>query len=232
VTLEITDSKGNPVRRFSSEDPLPQLSAVRYFAEGWLKPETPPAATAGHHRFLWDLRYPRPKAARYEYSISSVWSEGAPLEPEGALALPGQYSVRLSVDGQSLTQPLTLRLDPRVRVAPEAITQQFEAALRASSLLDRSSAALEEIREFRKRLLVAGRRPATTLLAKQAAELEEGEGGLARLNERLAAVLRTIDGSDGAPTAQAMAELANAGKDFDALLVRRRKLGSLHDPSP
>jgi photosystem II stability/assembly factor-like uncharacterized protein len=232
VTLEITDSKGNPVRRFSSEDPPPPLSAVRYFAEGWLKPEPPPAATAGHHRFLWDLRYPRPKAARYDYSISAVWGQGTPLRPEGALALPGQYSVRLSVDGQSFTQPLTLRIDPRVRITPEAITEQFEAARRASSVLDRSSAALEEIRGFRKRLLAAGRRAPTTPLEKEAAELEEGEAGLARLNARLAAVLQAIDGSDAAPTAQALAELATAGKDFEALLVRQRKLGSLHDPSP
>jgi hypothetical protein len=43
--------------------------------------------------------------------------------------------------------------------------------------------------------------------------------------------LQAIDGSDAAPTAQAMSELAAAGKDFDALLVRQRKLGSLDDPS-
>jgi hypothetical protein len=136
------------------------------------------------------------------------------------------------VDGQSFTQPLTLRLDPRVRITPEAITEQFEAARRASSVLDRSSAALEEIRGFRKRLLAAGRRSPTTPLEKEAAELEEGEAGLARLNARLAAVLQAIDGSDAAPTAQALTELATAGKDFEALLVRQRKLGSPHDPSP
>jgi photosystem II stability/assembly factor-like uncharacterized protein len=231
VTLEITDSKGNPVRRFSSDDPPPQLSAVRYFAEGWLKPETPPAATAGHHRFLWDLRYPRPKAAGYEYSIGTVWGEGTPLQPEGALALPGPYSVRLSVGVQSFTQPLTLRIDPRARITPEAITAQFEAARRASSLLDRSSAALEEIRGFRKRLLAGGRRAPTPPLEKEAAALEEGEAGFARLNERLAALLQAIDGSDAAPTAQAMSELAAAGKEFDALLVRQKKLGSLDEPS-
>jgi hypothetical protein len=158
--------------------------------------------------------------------MSAIWGEGTPLQPEGALALPGQYSVRLAVDGQSFTQPLMLRMDPRVRVTPESIVEQFEAARRASSLLDRSWAALEEIRAFRKRLLAAGRRPLATALEKEAAELEEGEGGFARLNARLAAVLRAIDGSDGAPTAQAMTELDTAGTDFAALLVRQRKLGS------
>jgi photosystem II stability/assembly factor-like uncharacterized protein len=226
VTLEIIDSKGSPVRRFSSDEPPPSPNAARYFAEGWLKPEAPPATSAGHHRFLWDLRYPRPQAPHYEFSISAIWGEGTPLQPEGALALPGQYSVRLAVDGQSFTQPLMLRMDPRVRVTPESIVEQFEAARRASSLLDRSSAALEEIRAFRKRLLAAGRRPPATALAKEAAELEDGEGGFARLNARLAAVLRAIDGSDGTPTAQAMTELDTAGKDCAALLARQRKLGS------
>ncbi|HXB54223.1 MAG TPA: hypothetical protein VN461_05530 [Vicinamibacteria bacterium] len=231
VTIEIIDAKGNPIRRFSSEDSPPQLNAVPYFVEGWLKPEATPAASAGHHRFLWDLRYPRPRAARYEYSIGAIWGEGIPLQPEGALAMPGQYSVRLSVDGQSFTQPLTLRIDPRVRVTPEAIAEQFGAARRACSLLDRSSAALEETRAFRKRLLAAGRRPPATSLEKEAAELEEGEGGFARLSARLDAVWQAIDSSDGAPTAQAMIELDAAGKDFDALLVRQRKLGSVDDRS-
>src|SRR4029079_13336186 len=35
---------------------------------------------------------------------------------------PGAYTVRLTVDGAVKTQPIVVRLDPRVRVAPEALT--------------------------------------------------------------------------------------------------------------
>src|SRR3989442_11825074 len=34
---------------------------------------------------------------------------------------PGRYTVRLTVDGVTKSQPITVRLDPRVRIAPEAL---------------------------------------------------------------------------------------------------------------
>jgi hypothetical protein len=50
----------------------------------------------------------------------SVHSAAAPWAP------PGRYTVRLAVDGRSYTQPLTLRLDPRVRT-PALGLQQLAA---------------------------------------------------------------------------------------------------------
>jgi hypothetical protein len=38
-------------------------------------------------------------------------------------APPGAYTVRLTVDGKQYTQPITLRLDPRVKTPPAALAQ-------------------------------------------------------------------------------------------------------------
>jgi hypothetical protein len=229
LTLEILDPTGKVTRRFSSDEPPSPLSATPYFAPGWLKGEPTPGATAGHHRFVWDFRGPRPKAIRHEYSIAATWGDPTPALPEGPLAPPGTYTVRLTVDGKSLTQPLSLKLDPRVRVAPAAITEQWEAAQLAASLMDRSFAALAEVRELRKELATAGSRSAS--LEREAAALAEGEGSFARLNGRLSTVLQAIDSADDAPTAQARFELSAAAKDLDELLARRKKLGSLVKPA-
>jgi hypothetical protein len=44
----------------------------------------------------------------------------------GPIALPGNYTVKLTVNGQTFTQPLTVVQDPRVTVTPAGLTAQFK----------------------------------------------------------------------------------------------------------
>jgi hypothetical protein len=69
------------------------------------------------HRFVWDLRYTPPDALRHDYPMTAVY-HNTPREPRGPIALPGEYTVKLTVDGKSFTQPLTLKMDPRVKTPP------------------------------------------------------------------------------------------------------------------
>jgi hypothetical protein len=64
------------------------------------------------HRFVWDLRYTPPDALRHDYPMTATYHD-TPREPRGPIALPGEYTVKLTVDGKSLTQPLTVKMDPR-----------------------------------------------------------------------------------------------------------------------
>jgi hypothetical protein len=75
------------------------------------------------HRFVWDLHYPPPSPDPVRY--------GRPLE--GPWALPGSYTVRLGTG--SATQPLALRMDPRVNVSAADLKQQFELAMTVSQML-------------------------------------------------------------------------------------------------
>src|SRR6185369_2359164 len=88
VTIEISDSAGALVRRFTSSDAPESLPARRYFEAAWTQAPRALATSAGMHRFVWDLRYPRPPAPSYSYTIAAVRTAGTPVEPTGPFVLP------------------------------------------------------------------------------------------------------------------------------------------------
>ena len=127
VTVEVLDSSGKLVRRYSGGD-RPELAETGLHIAGeWIRPPQIPSAAAGMHRFVWDLRYPPPDALRHDYPISAIY-RNTPLEPRGPIALPGPYTVKLTVDGPSYRQPLTLKMDPRVQTPAAVLQQQFDLA--------------------------------------------------------------------------------------------------------
>ena len=209
VVLEILDSSGKTVRRFSSEEKPGPINAKRYFAAGWLKPAPVPPSTPGHHRFVWDLRYERPKAADYEYSIAAIWGEDTPARPEGLFAPPGRYSVRLTAGGKTVSQPLLLKVDPRVSISAEALARQFDVERQAAEAMDQSFERLKEVREFR-RTLAERHAAADAETARSAAAYEEGTLGFGSINSWLTSIFKAVECSDSAPTAQIVAELSAA----------------------
>ena len=129
VTLEIHDSLGMLVRRFSSLDQPEKLPSDRYFEAGWVKPAANIQTTPGTHRWVWDLRRPRPRALAYEYSIAAVWGTDTPLDPGGQMIEPGRYTAVLTVDGQSQEVPVDVVADPRVVDANYSAARQFSESL-------------------------------------------------------------------------------------------------------
>lgn len=138
VTISIYDSAGTLVRKYSSADkPLP-VSPDIVVPTYWVRPTRIPGASAGMHRFLWDYRYPRPQSLGYDYPISAI-PHDTPLSPQGVLALPGRYTVKLSVNGRTYAQPLTLKMDPRVPISAAALRAQFTLAQHIVSLMARTA---------------------------------------------------------------------------------------------
>jgi hypothetical protein len=222
VVLEILDGKGALVRRYSSEDRPESLRTNRYFAEAWLKPAVALSRQAGHHRFVWDLRYPRPRVEEYEYTIAAIWGKDTPAQPDGALAAPGKYTIRLTAGGRTETQTLVLEMDPRISVPREAMARQLDVALDAAEQMGRSFAAAEEVGAYRKRLPPSGPSPEKGAADRLAPF--EGAGGFARLNRRFAAVFEAVESADNAPTAQALADLQSAKSEFETLLAKWKEI--------
>ncbi len=109
VTIEILNGAGATVRRFSSSDPVPPVNVNTLAVNAvWQRPLEPPSATAGLHRFVWDLRPEPPAGGRGGRGGGGGGGRGGP--PPVA---PGSYSVKLTVSGQSYMQPLTVKPDPR-----------------------------------------------------------------------------------------------------------------------
>jgi hypothetical protein len=138
VTLELLDTNGNLLRRYSSEDPsmpTPEDLRTNLIPPSWPQRHGPLPATAGMHRWEWDLHATVPTATSPSYPISAV-PYRTPLVPQGPLVLPGTYTVRLTVDGHSESQPLTVKMDPRVHTSMADLQALHSVEVAMASSLD------------------------------------------------------------------------------------------------
>lgn len=140
ITLEILDADRTVVRRYSSADtPEPMLDGQQV-PPLWVRPPEILRTGPGLHRFTWDLHYSRPAGVRQSYPISAI-PGNTPAEPRGPIAVPGRYTVRLTVDGRSTEQPLVVKMDPRVTTPEEGLRRQFDLSMRITRVLDRRTAS-------------------------------------------------------------------------------------------
>jgi hypothetical protein len=142
VVLEIVDGGGKVVRSFRSDRAEERPEANQYFDDDWLQPPAPLPARAEHNRFVWNLRLPRPKVPEYDFSIAAVPGADTQVLPQGLMAAPGKYEVRLTVDGRTLAQPLELLMDPRVDSTPADVEAQHAFYREVVEALERGAAAL------------------------------------------------------------------------------------------
>jgi len=139
VMIAIYDQKAQFVRSLSSKpEPLRQEEPPPV-PNYWLYHPTPLPKNAGMNRYVWDLRYASPDAVQHTYPISALY-ENTHAEPRGPLVVPGQYEVRLTVDGKTYKQPLTVVLDPRVKITPAALEQQLAFDQNVNGLISLSFA--------------------------------------------------------------------------------------------
>jgi photosystem II stability/assembly factor-like uncharacterized protein len=112
MALEVFDSTGKLVRRFSSSDKTAPADPALDVPVYWVRPFQPLATEAGMHRFVWDLHAaPAAGGGRGEYPISAIYQDTPGTQ--GEWMPPGNYTVKLTVDGKTYSQPLTVKPDPR-----------------------------------------------------------------------------------------------------------------------
>ncbi|MEP6708028.1 MAG: glycoside hydrolase, partial [Pyrinomonadaceae bacterium] len=124
VTLEIKDEAGQLVRRYSSADPLPTPDPALSIPPYWVRPPQKLASEPGMHRFLWDMHYAPVPGLQPQYPIAAVYRNTAPA-PTSPWAMPGKYTVVLTIGDKSYRQPLTLVMDPRVKTSLADLAEQF-----------------------------------------------------------------------------------------------------------
>jgi len=234
VTLEINDAAGNLVRGFSSADTVPPPGAPPYFMNAWLPRHERLGASAGHHRFAWDLRYPLPPLEAYDYTIAAIAGHGTVEDPQGPLVLPGHYTVKLTVDGRTLTRPLSVVMDPRVPVTDAALRAQLGLALDIWNAMGDALALSRTARSVAHRLdelPVASLDPATADTARALQGRVErlvdalGAGDLAGLEDAVTGADREPTAQDHAVFAELAARLTRRHAEWDALV---RDLGRLN----
>ena len=236
VKLQILDPGGKIVRAFSSTDKpdatMEQLGKELNVPLYWIRPPQILSGNAGAHRFIWDLRTPPPASLRHEYPISAIVHD-TPRLPVGPAVLPGMYTVKLDVAGQIFTQPLEIKMDPRITAPLEQLDQQFRLASRICEAMDSSFAALGQVRAVRAQLRdlahqapkgeVAG---AIHALEQKVAPFEGATPGFgqaahqdtfAQLNGQFSQLLAVVDGADAAPTQTAQDTTGDLQRSLTAL---------------
>ena len=236
VSLEIRAAKGQLVRRYTSVDQREPARAHRYFAEAWLKPAAPLSAAPGMHRFVWDLRYPQPRAIAYEYSIGATLGRDTPTLPAGPFAVPGRYELILSAAGQEQRQWLTVLADPRIPVTLPERQAALAYSQAAGTALDQAFVANGEVHALREKLgLLQPKLSGATLvdaqaLLKDTADLTESDddagSDIAAISEVIAGLEADVEGADGAPTPGQQAALTEYRGRLDKALARWQQLRS------
>jgi photosystem II stability/assembly factor-like uncharacterized protein len=198
VRLEIVDASGRTAFTSSSAaDSSPRL-----------------LLTPGVHRVVWNLRYPLP-----ELIPGTAFNE---RDPRGVLAVPGGYTVKLTVDDRVLSAPLDVVKDPRSSATTEGMTAEFDLATELMGMLGELHTVVRQIQSVRTQIRAAkargaGRSDAGPRLDRldTAAdgilnELYEPEAKSSndllnypmRLNVRVAYLEDEVDYGDDAPTEQ------------------------------
>ncbi len=211
VKLEILDSRGQVVRTFAASGSGPGAGPA--FVQGMRAPVRRGGfgqglkGNSGMHRFVWDMRYPGNKNAQGRRGGG------------GPMAVPGDYSVRLSVGEWQQSRPLRLRMDPRVAkdgVTIDDLQAQFDLSIRLRNLVDRTWDTIRNIRAVRDQLQSVARNA-------RGAGLENGIAGEARdLSRQLTRVEKLL----------VQTESGKVGAQLEPQLIGQlRYLGSMIAPA-
>ena len=240
VTLEILDSSGKLVRQYASTDApyaTPEELAKQLIPLYWLKMPVTLPASAGMHRWVWDLRGTTPTATNYEYPISAV-PHRTPRTPQGPLALPGTYTVRLTAGGKVLTAPLVVKMDPRVKASPAELLALHTAESKLAELTSSSAEAALQAHSLREQIAKlakdapAGLKTSLDASDKQLAALLDGKEktatsaevpGLDDVSGVDAGLYGQVGQVDAAPTAAQQKAAAHAREETEEALASWNK---------
>lgn len=214
LKLAFLDASGNEIRAFSTADENP---AAR------------PPAKSGINRFVWNLRYPGP--AKVSARDLHPWQR-----EDGPLVVPGDYVVRLTVDGHEQTQPFSVTIDPRVMTSDADLVAQRDFLLAVRDRLSETNDLLNQVDALREQVALWSTRSLASeindRLTELTAPLDELRAQLidvhwdgpqlwpTGLHEKFSAVLESADGADFAPPRQARDVFAELETRLDG--VRRQ----------
>ncbi len=228
ISLSLCDQEGTVIRTLKSRKPASATTAEGSLStdalpgggEGAESAQTPagtsPAedltprvpAKQGLNRFVWDMRHPDAESLPGDTTLDPL---------RGPMALPGHYTVKLSIAGESLSESFEILPDPRSSASAEDLQAQFTLALQVRDDLSRTHRMVRDIRGLTAQLDSWIARLDTTsdtgirvrsvrdslATIENALVQRDARSPLnppSRLNSKLAALLQSVQSADSAPT--------------------------------
>jgi len=214
ITMEILDSKGQVIRKYPPK-PQPSDEAPSEESDFGRPQARALPIEAGLNRFVWDLQYEGSSRVPH----SPLWGGNT----DGPIALPGNYQVKLTVQGKSYTAPLEIKPDPRVTATQADLEKQFDLRLKIRGRVTQAHDTINQIRDIRAQINALNKRLEGQPQAKAVAEagkqldkkMTEVEEVLVqtkaksnqdvlnypiRLNNYLVALGGVVESADGGPT--------------------------------
>jgi hypothetical protein len=207
VRIEIVDAKRNLNRSFSSEEkeqrrpPLP-------IADRWFSKPRHLEKSPGMHRFVWNLTWGADGSGDEESDYGS---------PRGPRAVPGNYEVRLTVDGKTWTQPLSITMDPRSPATTQDLEQQLKVAeqiytevLKCRRVIGEIGAVQKQLSDLKPKVRESELKASAEDVTAKIKAILSGDGkepkemGLETASAGLGGALRVAESGDRAVPAQAL----------------------------
>jgi len=155
--------------------------------------------------------------------------------------LPGNYIVRLIANGKTLSQPLHIVMDPRVKTPQADLEKQFKLAKQMYDDLMKATAALHEISVLREQLEARKGQPPVgqampsidsrldAIAGPEHAQPRFGRGPagaptLSTVRLQLARLEHSIENADAAPTTAQSEAFEISDKPLDGLIEQWRQL--------
>ena len=228
VTLEILDAAGKQIRIYKSNDTLysvPPVNIPLY----WIRPQQILSAAKGSHRFIWDL-HTQPLPAPPSYNIAAIYGQTAP-DPTSPWVMPDVYKVKLTVDGKSYTQPLTIKMDPRVKTPVIELKKQYDLSddcYQKIKTITTETVKLNTIDSQVKKLLAGSNAALATDLKSvndELIKLKNGDAvsktdGFNSLKGSYMTLMNLMQGSDMPVTTQVVTALNQTDTSLSQLIVK------------
>jgi hypothetical protein len=237
VTIEIKDGNGQLVRKYSSTDtpvePNPKRLRIPSY---WIRPLQSVSTKAGMHRFLWDLHYTPVPGVEPEFPMQATYRNTAPAATS-PWAVPGNYTVTLTAGAKTFSQPLTVAMDPRVKVSAANLQEQFDLSwklyqlrLKLAPIGKKFDSIAEQLTKLRAK---AAERPDVTQKLEAFAQTltkfgpphpRPGAPPSLFVLESTRRLFNEIESSDAAPTAVVRAAVADLDTKIEQVMDAWRHL--------
>jgi len=243
VTLEFRDSTGRTIRTFGSDTTISATATATgapmqqaAFARGGAPDPMVPNKT-GLNTFAWNLR--ESDATRFDGMI--FWGAGT----LGPLVLPGNYTVRLLVDGALVQESKFLvRKDPRSSATPADLVAQYKLLMQIRDRTTDANDAVRTVRNVRSQVMARSREVGAdsaqyAVLIKaldlKISELEakiyqvknqSGQDPLnypIRVNNQIAALAGVVGSTEARPTKQSYVVFDTLTRELEVYLVNLRQ---------